>query len=102
MKLPVAVVGVGHLGKEHARVLASLPDVELVAVIDANRAQAEAVAGRTGARAGTDHRGLIGQVQAAVVAAPTSYHHAIARDLLAHGVHLLVEKPLAATSEQAR
>src|SRR5262245_5596986 len=102
MKLPVAVIGVGHLGKEHARILASLPDVELVAVVDANRAQAESVAQRTGARACTDYRAVIGQVRAAVVAAPTSHHHSIARELLQNGVHLLVEKPLATCAEEAR
>lgn len=99
-RLPVAVIGVGHLGKEHARILATLPDVELVGVADPNRQQAEAVAARVGTRAFADHRSLLGQVKAAVVAAPTGLHHAIAADLLRNGVSLLVEKPLAVTREQ--
>jgi predicted dehydrogenase len=100
-RLRVAVVGVGHLGKEHARILASLPEVELVGVVDPNRVQAEAVAQRCGTRAFSDHRLLLGEVRAAVVAAPTVYHHTVARDFLAAGVPLLVEKPLAGNLAQA-
>jgi predicted dehydrogenase len=95
-RLRVAVVGVGHLGKEHARILAGMAGVELVGVADPRAAQAEAVAGRYGTRAVTDHRLLLGAVDAAVVAAPTQYHHAVAADFLRRSVHLLVEKPLAA------
>ncbi|MFO0845800.1 MAG: Gfo/Idh/MocA family oxidoreductase [Gemmataceae bacterium] len=98
----VAVVGVGHLGKEHARILSSMPGVELVGVADPNPAQAEAVAQRCGCRAFADHRELLGQVSAAVVAAPTCHHHAVALDLLRAGVHLLIEKPLAPSPRQAR
>ena len=100
--LPVAVVGVGHLGKEHARILSSMPDVRLVAVIDPNLAQAEGVAMRCNTRAAGDYRAILGSIKGAVVAAPTCHHHAVARDLLQHGVGLLVEKPLASSSEQAR
>jgi predicted dehydrogenase len=101
-RLPVAVVGVGHLGKEHARILASLPEVELVGVVDPNLAQAQSVANRCATRAHSDHRGLVGQVRAAIIAAPTLYHHAVARDFLAAGTHLLVEKPLACNLAQAQ
>jgi predicted dehydrogenase len=100
-RLPVAVVGVGHLGKEHARILASLPQVELVGVVDARPAQAEQVAQRCGTTAYTDYRRLLRRVAAAVVAVPTGQHHAVAADFLEQGVALLVEKPLAATLEQA-
>jgi predicted dehydrogenase len=100
-RLRVGVVGVGHLGKEHARILAGLPDVELVGVADSHAAQAEAVAGRCGTRPFTDHRQLLPLVEAAVVAVPTATHHAVASDFLARGVPLLVEKPLASTPEQA-
>jgi predicted dehydrogenase len=100
-RLRVAVVGVGHLGKEHARILATLPDVELVGVADPRPAQAEAVAQRCLTRAYPDHRPLLAVVDAAVVAAPTAWHHAVAADFLARGVPLLVEKPLAADLVQA-
>jgi predicted dehydrogenase len=101
-RLPVAVVGVGHLGKEHARILASLPDVELLGVVDPDQAQAEAVAARCGTRWFTDHRPLLPALRAAVIAAPTIYHYSIARDFLAAGVPLLVEKPLASNLAQAQ
>ena len=101
-RLPVAVIGVGHLGKEHARILASLSGVELLAVVDPNGVQAEAVAQRCGTQACTDHRLLVDTVGAAVIAAPTAYHHSVARDFLAAGVPLLVEKPLASNLAQAQ
>jgi predicted dehydrogenase len=101
-RLPVAVVGVGHLGKEHARILAGLPDVELVGVVDPNPGQADTVARRCSTRAYADHHDLIGRVRAAVIAAPTLYHHGVARDFLAAGTHLLVEKPLASNLAQAQ
>jgi predicted dehydrogenase len=101
-RLPLAVVGVGHLGKEHARILSGMAGVDLVGVADPDRRQAEAVAARCGTRAFSGHRELLGQVAAAVVAAPTIHHHAIARDFLAAGVPLLVEKPLAAAPAEAK
>ena len=100
-RLRLAVIGVGHLGKEHARILAGLPGVELVGVVDARAGQAEAVAQRCGTRAYTDHYPLLDRVDAAVVAVPTVQHHTIAADFLARGVSLLVEKPLAANLEEA-
>ena len=101
-RLPVAVVGVGHLGKEHARILSSMPEVHLVAVIDPNLAQAEGVATRCNTRAVGDYRSVIGSIRGAIIATPTCHHHAVARDLLQNGVGLLVEKPLASTPVQAR
>ncbi|HTU16746.1 MAG TPA: Gfo/Idh/MocA family oxidoreductase [Gemmataceae bacterium] len=100
-RLRVGVVGVGHLGKEHARILATLPEVKLVGVADPNVSQVEAVAQRCGTRAFTDHHALLSLVDAAVIAAPTSHHAALAADFLAHGLPLLVEKPMASTVRQA-
>jgi predicted dehydrogenase len=100
-RLRLAVVGVGHLGKEHARILAGMTDVELIGVVDPRTAQAEAVAQRCGTRPFADHRPLLGAIDAAVVAAPTAYHHAVAIDFLRRGIPLLVEKPLAADLAQA-
>ncbi len=100
-RLRLAVVGVGHLGKEHARILAGLPDVELVGVADVNAPQAEAVALRCGTQAVADYRALLTRVDAAVVAVPTLYHHAVAAEFLRRGVPVLVEKPLSADLAQA-
>jgi predicted dehydrogenase len=100
-RLRVAVVGVGHLGKEHARILATFPDVELVGVADPNASQVESVARRCGTQALADHRALLTRVDAAVIAAPTSHHYAVAADFLTRGLPLLVEKPMAHTIRQA-
>src|SRR5207249_1604877 len=94
-RLRVAVVGVGHLGKEHARILASLPDVELVGVADVNVAQARTVADRQGTRAFFSYWPLLNLVDAVVIAAPTTQHHVLAMDFLRRGIPALVEKPLA-------
>ncbi len=100
-RLRLAVIGVGHLGKEHARILAGLPDVELAGVADVNADQARAVAGRHGTRAFADYRPLLNLVDAAVIVVPTVHHHAVAAEFLRRGIPLLVEKPLAATLAQA-
>jgi predicted dehydrogenase len=100
-RLRLAVIGVGHLGKEHARILAGMPEVELVGVADVNAEQARTVAGRCGTRAFTESWPLLNLVDAAVVVVPTTHHHAIAAEFLRRGIPLLVEKPLAATLEQA-
>jgi len=100
-RLRLAVVGVGHLGKEHARILSGMPDVQLIGVADVNAAQAEAVALRCGTRAFSDHRPLLPLVDAAVVVVPTVYHHTVAGEFLRRGVPVLVEKPLAADLAQA-
>ncbi|MBI3098275.1 MAG: Gfo/Idh/MocA family oxidoreductase [Planctomycetes bacterium] len=100
--LRVAVVGVGHLGKEHARIYAAIPGVRLVAVADLVRERAEAVAARTGAEAVGDHRSLLGKVDAVSVAVPTVGHFEIARAFLTAGVPCLVEKPMTKTTAEAK
>ena len=94
-KLRMAVIGCGHLGQIHARLLAQRDDVDLVAVVDPRPATRESVALASRARALADYHGLLDSLDAAVVAAPTSLHHPIAHTLLDAGVHVLVEKPLA-------
>ena len=100
-RLRLAVVGVGHLGKEHARILTSLPEVELIGVADARAEQAHDVAQRCGTRPFSDYRALLPLIDAAVIAAPTSHHAVIAAEFLGRGIPLLVEKPLAANLEEA-
>lgn len=100
-RVKMAVVGVGHLGQAHARILAGLPHVELVGVVDANRAQADAVASRCGTRAFSSHLELIGQIDAATIVTPTTYHHSIAGEFLSRSIPVLVEKPLALSLKEA-
>jgi predicted dehydrogenase len=100
-RLRLAVVGVGHLGRIHARLAAKLPEIELVAVVDARREARDAAAAETGARAVAEYRELFGEVDAAIVATPTCSHSAVASDLIRGGVHVLVEKPITATLQEA-
>jgi predicted dehydrogenase len=100
-RLRMAVVGVGHLGKEHARILAGLPDVELVGVADINNDQAESVARRLGCPWFHGYRPLLHLADAAVIAVPTTLHRIIAGEFLGCGISVLVEKPLAANLEEA-
>jgi predicted dehydrogenase len=99
--LKVAVIGAGHLGRIHARLLAQMPGLELVGIVDPLAAARDEVAAACQTRAFEHHRQLAGQIDAAVVAAPTRHHHAVAMDLVDQGLHLLVEKPIAATAQQA-
>lgn len=98
--LRMAVVGVGHLGRHHARLLAAMPGVTLVGVADANAARAAEIAAASGTTAFTDWRALP-DVDAATVATPTESHLEVAEGLLARGVHVLVEKPLARSVAEA-
>lgn len=99
--LRMAVVGVGHLGKEHARILAGLPDVTLVGVVDRNFNQAKTIADRHGATPFASHEDLFERVDAVTIAAPTLFHHALARSFLERGIPVLVEKPITTTLAQA-
>jgi len=100
-RLRVGVVGVGHLGRHHARVLAALPDVDLVGVVDSRPDQAAAVAEACGTAAHADHRELIGRVDAVSVAVPTRFHRSVAGAFLERGIPTLVEKPLATSLAEA-
>ncbi len=99
--LKLAVVGAGHLGRIHAKLLAGMSDVTLVGVADPVAAAREQVAADWGATPFADHRELLGRVDAAVIATPTRLHHGVALDFLRHGTPLLVEKPLAMSVAEA-
>ncbi len=99
--LRVAVIGVGHLGRHHARIFATLDGARLAAVCDINRERAETVAVPLGARPVYDARELIGEVDAVSVAVPTESHAGVAVPFLERGVPVLIEKPLARSLEEA-
>lgn len=100
-RLRIAVVGAGHLGKVHARVLSKLPGVRLIGVVDPDARARESVVAEFGCAGFPDIGGVLSMIEAAIVAAPTSLHHAIGLDLLSRGIHVMMEKPLAATVGQA-
>ena len=100
-RLRTAVIGAGYMGRFHAEKLAASDGAELCAVIDADAARAKEIAARSGCAHGTDYRPWLGKIEAACVAVPTEKHHEVVRDCLQAGVHVLVEKPLACTLEEA-
>ena len=93
-RLRTAVIGIGHLGRHHARLLAAMDDATLVAVVDRVAEKAADAAAATGARACTDYRDVMDDVDAVVVAVPTETHHEIAVPFLERGIAVLVEKPM--------
>ena len=97
----VAVVGVGHLGKHHARIFRALPGVELTAVVDTNQARAEEIAAANQTRALMRSTSLLDKVDAVSVAVPTEQHLAVVLPFLEAGVPVLVEKPMARSLEEA-
>ena len=100
-KTRVAVIGVGHLGQHHARILADLPDADLVAVVDTKPDRAAEVAARHATEARVDASTLIGQVDAVTIATPTVSHVDIALPFIDAGAAVLVEKPMAASLAEA-
>ncbi len=97
----IAVIGVGHLGKIHTRLLAGDEQFELVGVVDPSTDARQEMAREHGVAVFSDFRQLDGKAEAAIVATPTILHHEVASHLLKHGVHLLVEKPITTTVTQA-
>ncbi|HSU82960.1 MAG TPA: Gfo/Idh/MocA family oxidoreductase [Thermoanaerobaculia bacterium] len=99
--MKVGVFGTGSMGRNHVRLLSSLPGAELVGVYDPNRQAAEAAARDHGARVFPRLEELAGEIEAAVVAAPTVAHAEMGCELLGRGLHVLIEKPLAASLAEA-
>jgi predicted dehydrogenase len=100
--LRAGVVGVGYLGALHAEKYASLSDIELVGVVDTAPERARTIASRLRVEAATDYRRLFGRIDCVSLAVPTPLHFPIACDFLAHGVDVLVEKPLSASAADGR
>ena len=101
MRLNVAVIGAGHLGRHHAKKYAACGGTALVAVADIDAGRAAAVAAPLGARACADFRELFGAVDAVSIAVPAAAHFAIAEACLEAGLHVLVEKPIAVSLREA-
>ena len=99
--LRAAVIGVGYLGRFHAQKYAALEGVELVAVVDSDLARAREVADEVGCRAENDFRALLTEIDVASIVVPTQYHFEVASACLEAGVHILLEKPITPTLEEA-
>jgi predicted dehydrogenase len=101
MSIRIAVIGVGHLGKHHARILSSMAGVELVAIVDRHLGRATEIASEYRARPSIDPRELMGRVDAVTIAVPTATHREIALPFLLAGIPVLVEKPMARSLAEA-
>lgn len=100
-RLRLAVIGVGHLGRIHARLAKSLAAAELVAIVDPVAEARTQVAGELGVAAYGDYHQLLGQIDAAIVSTPTRQHHGVAADLLTRGIHSFIEKPITTSVSDA-
>jgi predicted dehydrogenase len=100
-KLRVGVIGVGYLGRFHAEKYAAFSDVELVGIVDPDLPRIEQIADTLGTQAFADPLQLIGQVDAVSIVVPTLLHYRIAKPFLEQGIHVLLEKPVTVTLEQA-
>jgi predicted dehydrogenase len=99
--LKVGVIGVGYLGQFHAEKYAGTPEVELVGVVDADPARAALIAQKQKTQIFTDPAQLLGLIDAVSIVVPTAHHHRVAKFFLEQGVHVLLEKPITVTLEQA-
>jgi len=97
----VGVIGLGQWGRQHLRVYHQIEGVELAGVVDPDLQEAADLAKRYGTRAYAHHRELLGRVEAVSIVVPTVLHYAIAREFLEAGVHVLLEKPMTTTVEEA-
>ena len=97
----LAVIGVGHHGRQHARVFRTIEDVDLVAVVDIDPARAKKIAKEFKTNAATDYTALIDQVDAVSIAVPAQFHFEVSQYFLKHNKHVFLEKPIAETTEQA-
>jgi len=102
--IKVAIIGVGSMGKNHARVYSELPEAKLVAVADADSKTVESVAAKYGLHAYADYREMLEKEkpQAVSVAVPTALHERVGIEALEAGAHVLIEKPIAATLEEGQ
>lgn len=98
-QLRVAVVGVGYLGRFHALIYSCMPEVALVGIVDPDADRAHAVAAEAGCAAFTNAEALLERVDAVSVVVPTRVHLEVAAPFLRRGVHMMLEKPIAATRE---
>ena len=100
-RVKVGVIGVGYLGRHHARLYAELPGAELIGVADVDAGRAGEVATATGTRPFADYREMLPHVDAVSVVVPTSLHHDVTAACLAAGLDVLLEKPMTVTLDEA-
>ncbi|TGN10891.1 Gfo/Idh/MocA family protein [Leptospira ilyithenensis] len=101
-KVRLGVIGTGHMGQYHVNVAKMLSDAELIGIFDASMERATQIAEKHKTKAFASEADLFKEVDAVIIAAPTFLHHKIAKDALAEKIHVLVEKPISQTVEEAK
>ena len=101
-RIRVAVIGVGHVGEYHVQKYVSLPEAELIGVVDIDRERANIIASRYGTKAYFNHKDILDKVDAVSIAVPTKDHFSIGLEVLSRGIHLLMEKPITDEVDQAQ
>lgn len=101
-KVRVAVVGVGRMGQYHVGVYSEIPDVRLIGIADINEMRGKEIAEKYNTKSYSDYKKLLGKVDVASIAVPTSLHYKIAKDFLQAGTNILIEKPITRSIDEAR
>lgn len=99
--MKAAVIGAGYLGRFHAQKYAAMEDIDLVGVVDIDPERSSEVAGEAGSRAFTRIEDILGRIDLASVVVPTTLHYQVARQLLENGIHIMLEKPMTTTRQEA-
>ena len=100
-KIRAAVVGTGHMGQYHVALYSEMNDVDIVGIVDASKERADEIAARYSTTGYTDYKEIIDKIDVVTIAVPTSLHYEVAKPFLERGIHVLLEKPVANTLEQA-
>ncbi len=101
-KIKVAVIGAGAMGSHHARVLSKIPEVDLVAISDLNLWRAQLAAWKANTTPVRNYQDVFSRAEAVVISVPTPLHYQVGKEALEHGLHCLIEKPLASSLDEAR
>ncbi|KPK99960.1 MAG: hypothetical protein AMJ90_09085, partial [candidate division Zixibacteria bacterium SM23_73_2] len=101
-RIKAGVVGVGHLGRHHARIYSEIPEASLVGVYDVDENKAQKIASQFNTKAFDDLDSLLDRTEAVSLVVPTSLHFEVGRIILERGLDLLIEKPITQTKEQAQ
>jgi predicted dehydrogenase len=97
----VGVIGVGSIGIHHARIFSGIDDVNLVGIVDTDTARAQEIAAKYGCKAFSSYKDIIDHVDAVSIAVPTTFHYETGIEFLRHNKHILIEKPVTTTLEEA-
>ena len=100
-KIRAAVVGTGHMGQYHVALYSEMSDVDLVGIVDVSQERADEIASKYSTTGYTDYNDLFDKIDVVTIAVPTSLHYEVAKPFLEKGIHVLLEKPVANTLEQA-